>query len=125
VSEILRVAVPTNGTGGVDAQRSAHFGHADSFTVLEIQDGVIVTDRAIGNQQENHSCGATVATLASQGVSSAIVVGMGRGPLAAMEQNGMTAYFDDQSPTPRAAVEALMAGRLRPFGSEQSCSGHH
>ena len=50
--------------------------------------------------------------------------GMGGGPLAAMKANAMTPLFDDQSPTPRAAVEAFLAGRLAGFSEDHTCRGH-
>ena len=62
--------------------------------------------------------------LAEQGASTAIVVGMGGGPMRAMQANGMVALFDGDSPTPRAAVEAYLAGTLRAFGGDHVCQGH-
>jgi hypothetical protein len=41
-----------------------------------------------------------------------------------MNANGMTPLFDDQSPTPRAAVEALLSGRVTAFGQDNTCRGH-
>ena len=64
------------------------------------------------------------SSLRASGVGAAIVVGMGGGPLAAMNANGITAFFDDQSPTPRSAVEAYLAGNLAAFGSSNTCQGH-
>lgn len=125
MSETVKIAVPTNGAGGLDAERSAHFGHADSFTIVEVVDGAIVGGSGVANPPHTHGgCGMTVAMLANAGVGTAIVVGMGGGPLAAMNANGMTPLFDDQSPTPRAAVEAFLAGRLHAFGSDRTCRGH-
>jgi predicted Fe-Mo cluster-binding NifX family protein len=125
MSEILKVAIPTDGPGGLDAQRSAHFGHADSFTIVDVADGAIVGDSALVNPPHSHGgCGMTVSMLANAGVGTAIVVGMGGGPLAAMNANGMTPLFDDQSPTPRAAVEAFLAGKLNAFGADHTCRGH-
>ncbi len=112
MADTLRIAVPTNGDGGLDAQRSAHFGHADSFTIVEVADGAIVGDHAMANPPHSHGgCGMTVSMLAEAGVSTAIVVGMGGGPLAAMNAHGMTPFFDDQSPTPRDAVQAVRGGQ--------------
>ena len=123
--ETLKIAVPTNGTGGLDAERSAHFGHADSFTLVEIVSGQIVNGTTITNPPHSQGgCGMTVNLLAQAGVDTAIVMGMGGGPLAAMSANGMTPLFDDQSPTPRAAVEAYLAGALTAFGGEHTCQGH-
>ena len=125
MSEATKIAVPTNGAGGADAVRSAHFGHADSFTIVEVRDGVIVGTEAIANPPHEHGgCGMTVKMLADAGVGTAIVVGMGGGPMSAMHAHGMTAMFDDRSATPRAAVEAFVAGSLVPFGNDHTCRGH-
>jgi predicted Fe-Mo cluster-binding NifX family protein len=126
VSEQIRIAVPTNGQGGIDGERSAHFGHADSFTIVDVADGQIVGGEVVVNPPHSHGgCGLTVAMLADAGVGSAIVVGMGGGPLSAMSRTGMKALFDDQSPTPREAVEAFLAGKLSEFGGDHVCGGHH
>jgi predicted Fe-Mo cluster-binding NifX family protein len=77
------------------------------------------------NPPHSHGgCAMTVSMLANAGVGGAIVVGMGGGPLSAMNQTGMKALFDDQSPTPREAVEAYLAGKLQEFGSDNLCGGH-
>jgi len=125
MTDTLKVAVPTTGSGGLDAERSAHFGHAESFTVVEVADGQIIGSDVVANPPHSHGgCGAIVVMLANEGVGTAIVVGMGGGPLAAMNANAMTPIFDDQSPTPRAAVEAFLAGKLAPFGNDNTCAGH-
>jgi predicted Fe-Mo cluster-binding NifX family protein len=125
MSHVVHIAIPSNGAGGIDAPRSAHFGHADSFTVIEVVDGAIVGGASFVNPPHSHGgCGQTVAGLAEQGVSVAIVVGMGGGPLSAMNRLGIVAYRDDQSPTPRAAVEAYLRGALTPFDGSHVCSGH-
>jgi len=121
----IKIAIPTNGAGGLDAQRSAHFGHADSFTLVDIVDGAIVSGTGVTNPPHTHGgCASTVTMLSQAGVDAAIVVGMGGGPLSAMRATGMTPYFDDQSPTPREAAEALLAGRLSGFGENNTCKGH-
>ena len=126
MNEHVKIAVPTNGAGGIDAQRSGHFGHADSFTIVDVVAGTIVGDETVMNPPHEHGGCATIVTmLANAGVDSAIVAGMGGGPRSAMSRIGIKALFDDQSPTPRAAVEAFLAGRLAEFGTDNACSGHH
>jgi len=123
--DVIRVAVPSTGAGGIDAPRSAHFGRAESFTIVDIADGSIVGDSSFVNPPHSQGgCGLTVAGLADQGVSVAIVVGMGGGPLSAMNRLGIAAYRDDQSETPRAAVEAYLSGGLTPFDGSHICAGH-
>ncbi len=125
MSQLIRIAVPSNGPGGIDAPRSSHFGHADSFTIVDVKDGSIVGGTSFMNPPHTQGgCGLTVAGLAEQGVSVAIVAGMGGGPLSAMNRVGIAAYHDDQSPTPRAAVEAYLTGGLSAFDGSNVCAGH-
>ena len=125
LSERIRIAVPTEGDGGIDSPRSAHFGRAGSFTVVDVVDGRMVGGLSVPNPPHTHGgCGATVRLLADNEVRTVIVVGMGPGPRAAMEAAGMRAFFDDTAATPRQAVEAYLAGKLVPFGAAHSCRGH-
>ena len=125
MTDTLKIAVPTNGSGGLDGERSAHFGHAESFTIVEVTDGELVGAQVLVNPPHSHGgCGQTVLMLANAGVKTAIVVGMGGGPLSAMQSVGMTPLFDDQSATPRASVEAFLAGSLVEFGANNMCRGH-
>jgi predicted Fe-Mo cluster-binding NifX family protein len=125
LSNPTTIAVPTTGAGGLDAPRSAHFGHAESFTVVDVIDGAITNERTLVNPPHEHGgCGMTVAMLAQAGVDTAIVVGMGRGPLNAMSAHNITPLFDDVSPTPRDAVQAYLGGRSVQFGDDHSCQGH-
>ena len=32
----MRIAIPTNNPGGMEATRSEHFGHCDVFTLVEV-----------------------------------------------------------------------------------------
>lgn len=125
MNERIRIAVPTEAEGGIDAARSAHFGHAGSFTIVDVQGGVLSPAGVVSNPPHEHGgCGATVGLLAQHGVQVAIVVGMGGGPRAAMASHGIQALFDDRSATPRQAVEAYVAGGLSPFGADHQCAGH-
>ncbi len=125
MTERIRIAVPTEGAGGIDAPRSSHFGRAGSFTLIDVEDGSIASSGAVMNAtREQGGCAGTVATLADLGVKVAIVVGMGGGPRTAMEARGIVALFDGRSSTPRQAVEAYLAGDLKPFGADQGCAGH-
>lgn len=125
MTQTLRIAVPTEGAGGLTAPRSAHFGHAASFTVVDVVEGQIAGSSVLVNPPHEHGgCGQTVRLLADNGVSVAIVVGMGGGPLSMMQSAGMLPMFDDVSPTPAEAVMAYLAGTLAPFGGKHTCSGH-
>ena len=46
-----RIAVPSNGEGGLDATRSGHFGHCDVFTFIDVENGEITDISTIGNHE--------------------------------------------------------------------------
>lgn len=125
MSETLRIAVPTDGEGGLDAERSGHFGRAESFTVVDVIDGVMSTQDVLVNGPHEHGgCGLVVQQLVSAGVGAVIAAGMGGGPRAGFASAGIPVYFDQDSATPRAAIEAYLAGGRESFGDDHQCAGH-
>ncbi|HEX9094058.1 MAG TPA: NifB/NifX family molybdenum-iron cluster-binding protein [Coriobacteriia bacterium] len=125
MSDTLRIAVPTEGAGGSDAPRSAHFGHAASFTLIEVTDGAIAGGSVLDNGPHEHgACGSIVQRLAAAGIDIVIAGGMGGGPRAGFAAAGIPVFFDATSATPRAAVEAYLAGQRESFGETHQCRGH-
>jgi uncharacterized protein (DUF302 family)/predicted Fe-Mo cluster-binding NifX family protein len=122
---ILRIAVPTDGAGGGDAARSMHFGRSASFTIVDVADGAIVASSVLENGPHEHgACGSIVDRLVAEKVGAVIAGGMGGGPRAGFAAAGIPVYFDATSETPRAAVEAYLAGAQQEFGVDHQCSGH-
>ena len=65
MSQTIRIAVPTSAEGGIDAPRSAHFGHAESFTIVDVAEGRIAGSTVVTNPPHSHGgCGQTVRLLA-------------------------------------------------------------
>lgn len=121
----LRIAVPTEGEGGAEAPRSAHFGHAESFTLVDVADDAIVATSVLVNVPHEHGeCGSIVDRLAAAGVGALIAGGMGGGPRMGFAAAGIPVYFDASTPTPREAVEAYLAGAQESFGEAHQCRGH-
>ncbi len=44
-----RIAVPSEGAGGLDGQRSGHFGHCPNFTLVDVEDGTISNVTVVPN----------------------------------------------------------------------------
>jgi uncharacterized protein (DUF302 family)/predicted Fe-Mo cluster-binding NifX family protein len=121
----LRIAVPTEGEGGSDATRSMHFGHAASFTLVDVADGAIVATSVLENGPHDHgACGSIVDRLAAAGVGAVVAGGMGGGPRAGFEAADIPVYFDAVSATPQEAVVAFLAGEAEAFGEDHQCRGH-
>ena len=119
-----RIAVPSVEMGGLDGQRSGHFGHCDVFTLVDVEDGEIKQVTTIQNQGHvQGGCMVPVNILAEQGVNALIVGGIGMRPLMGFRQVGIDVYHDETRPDIRPVVEDLIAGKLPVIGDNQVCGG--
>ncbi|ABW66388.1 NifB/NifX family molybdenum-iron cluster-binding protein [Desulfosudis oleivorans] len=119
-----RIAVPSNGAGGLDGTRSGHFGHCDVFTLVDVKDGQIAQVSTISNQEHvQGGCMVPVNLLAEHRVNALVVGGIGMRPLAGFRQVGIDVYHDDQRPEIRPVVEDLIAGKLLQIRDDQVCGG--
>lgn len=125
---VTRIAVPALADGGLDAERSAHFGQCDYFTVVEVADGEVVAVENIANPPHGEGgCLAPVSLLASANVNSLVVAGMGMRPLAGFANAGIRVYFENETPQVGPVVEKMLAGQLPEMDPGSACSGgcHH
>ena len=119
-----RIAIPSVETGGLDGQRSGHFGHCDVFTLVDVEDGEIKQVSTLAN--EGHvqgGCMVPVNILAQHKVNALIVGGIGMRPLMGFRQVGIDVYHDETRPEIRPVVEDLIAGKLPIIGDNQVCGG--
>jgi predicted Fe-Mo cluster-binding NifX family protein len=118
--QILRLAVPSDMPGGLDAARSGHFGRSPSFTIVDVVDDVVVNTFAVPNppHHKGDHCLAQVLTLGENFVDVVIVAGIGRKPLLACLQAGMRVFAGEDRPTVRAVVQAFVDAELVPVGND-------
>ena len=119
-----RIAVPSNGKGGLDATRSGHFGHCDVFTFIDVENGEIKNISTVGNQGHvQGGCMVPVNLLASHNVNALVVGGIGLRPLMGFKQVGIDVYHDSQRAEIKPVVEDLIAGKLPRIREDQVCGG--
>lgn len=119
-----RIAIPSMGPGGLDGQRSGHFGHCDVFTMVDIENGEIKEVSTVPNQSHvQGGCMVPVNLLAGHNVKALIVGGIGMRPLMGFKQVGIDVYYDATRPEIRPVVEDLIAGKLPEIGEDQVCGG--
>jgi len=128
----LRLAVPTNAPGGLQAERSDHFGHCDLFTIIDLAGEEIVGAETIGNiAHQAGGCMVPVKLLRERQVDAIVVGGMGKRPLLGFQEAGIAVYFAPQAEYPdvRSVVAEMQAGALRIMEPQQACRGggdcHH
>lgn len=119
-----RIAIPSLAEGGLDGKRAGHFGHCDTFTLVDVKDGTIDKVTTIGNETHvQGGCMVPVNLLANNQVNALIVGGIGMRPLMGFRQAGIDVYHDDQRAEIRPVVEDLIAGKLPMIDDNQVCGG--
>ena len=119
-----RIAIPSNGSGGLDATRSGHFGHCDIFTLIDVENGEIKKISTVQNQEHvQGGCMVPVNLLARHNVKALVVGGIGMRPLMGFKQAGIGVYHDSQRTEIRPVVEDLIAGKLSEITKDQVCGG--
>lgn len=120
----MKIAIPTMGAGGLECERSGHFGHCDCFTVVTVEDGAITVTEVIDNPpHEEGGCMRPVSLLAEHGVDAIVAAGMGMRPLMGFAQAGITVYFESETPNVGEVANMAAAGTLSVMGEEHAC--HH
>lgn len=121
-----RIAIPSADNGGLDGQRSGHFGHCEVFTLVDVEDGEIKEVSTIPNQEHvQGGCMVPVNFLAGHNVNALIVGGIGMRPLMGFRQVGIDVYHDATRYEIRPVVEDLIAGKLSIILDDQVCGGGH
>lgn len=119
-----RIAIPSNGNGGLNATRSGHFGHCDVFTLIDVENGEIKNISTIPNQEHvQGGCMVPVNLLAQHNVKALVVGGIGMRPLMGFKQAGIDVYHDSQRTAIRPVVKDLIAGKLSEITNDQVCGG--
>lgn len=117
------IAVPSEAPGGLKAALSNHFGHAETFTLVEIAGKDIVSTSVISNPPHTQGgCMAPVHLLKENGVDAIIVGGLGARPLMGFAQVGIRVMTGASGPVEKV-VAAYLAGELRQAGDDVVC-GH-
>ncbi len=117
----MRIAVPTEGRGGLNDFVSMHFGRARTFTVYDTETGEVTV---IPNTSEHFGgVGTPPELLARAGVDVVVCGNIGPKAIIMFEQYGIRVY-SGATGTAREAIEEFLNGVLQPASLESACSEH-
>ena len=119
-----RVAVPSMAPGGLQAQRSGHFGRCDVFTIVDIENGSITGVKAVANVDHTEGgCLVPVNLLAGHAVDSIVVGGMGLRPLLGFREAGIRVLMGEGM-TVIDSIKCYINGGLNDMSEDFVCGGH-
>jgi predicted Fe-Mo cluster-binding NifX family protein len=117
----MKIGIPCNIPGGLDAGVSAHFGHCDLFTAVELDGSQIKKVWTIGNDGE-HNCMIPVQKMANEGIDTVLIGGIGRRPLMEFQNNGIK-VFVGAAGTVKDALSNYLSEDLKEARVEDVCQG--
>ncbi|WP_276684810.1 NifB/NifX family molybdenum-iron cluster-binding protein [Slackia piriformis] len=118
----MKLAIPSMGEGGLEAVRSAHFGHSDCFTMVDIEGGEIKDVSVVDNPpHESGGCLRPVGILSDAGADAIVAGGMGMRPMQGFAQAGIAVLFDAETPSVKDVALKAAAGELPVMGAEHAC----
>ncbi|HHW15431.1 MAG TPA: dinitrogenase iron-molybdenum cofactor biosynthesis protein [Firmicutes bacterium] len=120
----VRVAIPSARPGGLDADRSGHFGRCDCFTLVDLEGGQPKAVAVVENlPHTDGGCLRPVNVLAAHQVDALVVGGIGFRPLQGFRAAGIEVYVGNGEKV-RQAVEDFAQGKLPAMTDEGVCGGH-
>jgi predicted Fe-Mo cluster-binding NifX family protein len=116
---IIRVAVPSEAPGGLDAARSGQFARSPNFTVVDLVDGSVIDVSVVSNQPHGHGGHLSpVLTLGERQVDVVIVAGIGKQLLLSCLQAGFRVLAGEDRADVRSVIEAFVDADLSPVGPD-------
>jgi len=85
----MRIAIPTQGNGGLDDQVEEHFGRANFYTLVDIEGGKIRDVQVLETPYTEHGPGDLPNWLHTLGVDVVLANGIGQRAIAFFEQLGI------------------------------------
>jgi predicted Fe-Mo cluster-binding NifX family protein len=120
----MKIAIPSEAPGGLDAPVSQHFGHCPVFTMVILDNGQVENVEVVPNvPHQQGGCMAPVNALKDAGAQALVAGGMGMRPLSGFQSVGIDVYFNEGAPTVADAVRLISEGKARIFGPAQTCGG--
>lgn len=124
---VMRIAIPSNNPGGLEASRSDHFGHCDLFTIVDLDANKEVTKVSIiaNGDHKAGGCMTPVTLLHEAGITKIIVGGMGKRPMQGFAGVGIDVYFAEKNSMKVVGevVEKFRNGQLPAMHIDQVCKG--
>jgi predicted Fe-Mo cluster-binding NifX family protein len=119
--ETMKIALATEGKGGLDDNLSGHFGMSRTFTIVNDDGSVEIVE----NTSEHYGgTGSPPELLQKKNVDTLICMGMGPRAIDMLAEFKIKVYVGHGG-IAKDALEQLKAGKLNPISELDGCKEHH
>lgn len=117
----MKIAIPTEGKGGLDDSAAEHFGRCETYTILDGKGEVL---EVMKNTSEHMGGkGMPPEIIRDTGAEILICKGMGPRALGMCRQYKITVYVCEEK-TARDMFDKWKAGQLSPANDNDVCEEH-
>lgn len=125
MSNVEVIAIPSMYPGGLEANRSGHFGRCDLFTLVSVNNGEVQSVRTVANAEHSEGgCLVPVQILQQAGATSLVVAGIGMRPRIGFAQAGIEVLVGPGA-TVGEVIAAYQDNQVRPIADSDLCGGGH
>jgi predicted Fe-Mo cluster-binding NifX family protein len=118
----MRIVIPTNDDKGLLARMGAHFGKANFYTIVELDENGIKDVEVVKNPGHGAGgCSNAVTNILSLNPDALIVVGIGPNPAMGFNQAGLPLFVDKESLTVEESINKLLNNQLPRVANRGTC----
>jgi len=111
---------------GLGAKRGAHFGRANFYTAITVDNNIVKDVKVHKNPGHvTGGCANAVSNIQSIGGTTLVVSGIGGEPLKKFLAVGIDVYFDDKNENVEDALRDFLAGKTAKINPDHSCDHQH
>jgi len=118
----MRIVIPTNDDKGLLANMGAHFGKANFYTIVELDENGIKNVEVVKNPGHGAGgCSNAIANILTLKPDALIVVGIGPNPAMGFNQAGLPLFVDKTSQKVEESINKLLNNQLPRVANQGTC----
>jgi predicted Fe-Mo cluster-binding NifX family protein len=118
----MKIVIPTNDNNGTLSKMGAHFGKANFYTIVQIENNEIQDVEVIANPgHAGGACSNAIMNILNLKPDALIVVGIGPNPAMGFNKAGLPVYVDKQSFTVEESINKLLNNQLPRVMNQGTC----
>ena len=117
----MRIVIPTNDNNGLLAKMGAHFGKANFYTIITIEDEIEDVEVIPNPGHGAGGCSSAVSNILSLNPDALIVVGIGPNPASGFFNAGLDVYVDKMSLNVEESINRFLSNQLPKISPQGTC----